>query len=118
LPLQGERLEVKVVSQDKKEEFLLDVSRSSIKLQKSKEQLRTRDVIILLRLDVNSAPHRNPNGTDVSGSHLHIYREGFADRFAVEIPADKFTDTENLTKLVEDFFKYCNIDVPRIQGSI
>jgi len=118
LPIQGEGVQIKVVSHDKKEEFIVDISRGTIKLQKSKEQLRAREVVILLRLDIESSPHRNPDGTEISGSHLHIYKENLGDRFAIEIPRDKFTNTGNLIKTVEEFLRYCNIDVPKIQGSI
>ena len=68
------------------ETFSLDVSQKRIVL-KLKCQLRcTTGAVVLARLDFAS-PHRNPDGTEVGVPHLHVYREGYGDRFAYEVPA-------------------------------
>lgn len=43
---------------------------------------------ILLRLDVNGPAHTNPDGTIVPTPHLHIYREGYDDKWAFPVPPD------------------------------
>jgi hypothetical protein len=73
--------------------FLLDVTLYQIKLTKATFQNRARAVIILYRLDIDGAPHRNPDDQEVPCPHLHVYREGFGDKWATPAPTDKFPDT-------------------------
>lgn len=65
------------------ERFVLDLWRGRRNAAKIKFQTRGRHVFILARLDVNGAPHTNPDGEVIEGSHLHIYREGYGDKWAV-----------------------------------
>jgi len=64
-------------------------------------------------LDLNGSKHVNPDGEEFSGSHIHIYREGYGDKFAYDISSekflDKFTNSEDLTDALYDFMKFCNI---------
>jgi hypothetical protein len=41
--------------------------------------------ITLLRLDIDTKPHQNPDGKKISGTHLHVYRHGFGDGWAYEL---------------------------------
>ena len=75
-PSLGGELRVVLFSVDQKEEFFLDIRRSFINLSRTKYQSRARKNIILLRLDINGGPHRNPDGQEVGSPHVHIYREG------------------------------------------
>jgi len=45
-------------------------------------QNRGRAVVVLLRLDLKGSPLRNPNDEVIPCPHLHIYREGFGDKWA------------------------------------
>lgn len=78
----GGRIEVPLISRDERERFSLDVNRKRIALTTG-YQARGRQVIVLARLDF-AAPHRNPDGTEVGVPHLHLYREGYGDKWAVE----------------------------------
>ena len=69
-----------LIGEDKREGFLLDLWRGTIRLSKFRYQTRGRKVIVLVRLDIDSAPHTNPDGTQIGRSHLHLYREGYEDR--------------------------------------
>ncbi len=75
-PIEGNRLSVPLISADKRENFMLDVMRAQIKLTKATYRNRARQVIILMRLDLDGRPHRNPDGVEIPCPHLHIYREG------------------------------------------
>ena len=99
-------------SPDKREQFLLDVSRGRIDLLKGAMQNRARQVVVLVRLDFGGAPHRNPDDSEVSCPHLHLYREGFGDKWAVPAPMDKFPRTGDLWGTLEDFMRFCNITRP------
>jgi hypothetical protein len=85
------------------------VYRGRIVLQKATHNLRVRTAIPLLRLDLNAAPHRNPDGEKVGRTHLHVYREGYGDAWAYEVPDDAFGDLDDLVRTLNDFMTYCNI---------
>ena len=90
---------------------MLDINRNKINLSKITYQNRTRTNIILVRLDLNGAPHRNPNGDEISGTHIHIYKEGFNDKIAEELP-EEFKDIKynDIKEFLKTFLQYCNID--------
>ena len=73
---------------DGREEFLLDIRRARIDLAKGTYQNRGREVVILARLDFGGAPHRNPDGEEIGSPHIHLYREGFGDKWAFPIPSE------------------------------
>jgi hypothetical protein len=111
-PKLGGAVHIPLSSKDKREQFLLDISRGRIDLQKCTYQNRARQVIILLRLDLGGAPHRNPDGQEMSAPHLHVYREGYGDKWAMPVPANAFSDTGDLWQTLQDFMRYCNITDP------
>jgi len=43
--------------------------------------------------------------------HLHLYREGFGDKWAVPIPIDKFTDLNDHWKTLNEFMDFCAVAV-------
>lgn len=94
---------------DAKERFLLDLWRGSIKLTKYRFQNRGRKVVVLVRLELNAAPHTNPDGTRIGGTPLHVYREGYEDRWAVPVFPDQFQDVSSMRQTFDDFCQYCNI---------
>lgn len=115
-PAMGEKIEIPLVSMDQTEEFQLNINRSSIKLLKVTYQTRTQRTYILARLDLDGPPHRNPDGVIVECPHLHVYREGFGDKWAVPVEASRFSDTTNIHRTYEDFLAFCNIsDPPNMQ---
>ena len=114
-PDQGGKISVPLFSVDKKEEFVLDVSRFGIDLSKNTFQNRARKTVVLLRLDLSGAPHRNPDGTEVLAPHLHIYKEGYGDKFAYPLPLE-FADCTTVAEYLEKFMDYCHISKkPKIE---
>jgi hypothetical protein len=111
-PALGGSIAVPLVSPDKREGFLLDVSRGRIDLMKGTYQNRARQVVALVRLDFGGPMHRNPDGVEMPCPHLHVYREGFGDKWAVPVPADRFTSLGDLWVTLEQFMQYCNITRP------
>lgn len=111
-PMRGETLTVPLQSPDKREQFLLDLSRGRIDLLKVKMQNRGRQVVVLLRLDLGGPPHRNPDDTEVPAPHLHLYREGYGDKWAFAVPIEQFRDTRDVWQTLEDFLRYCNVTQP------
>ena len=111
-PGEGQRANIPLHSRDRRELFRLDLSRGRIDLRKITMQNRARQSVVLARLDLGGAPHRNPDGAEIPVPHLHIYREGYGDKWAVSAPSDHFSDIENLQKMLDDFMRYCNITHP------
>ena len=56
-PLGGRFVVIPLQSADKREQFLLDISRGRIDLGRGKYQDRARQVVVLIRLDVGGTPH-------------------------------------------------------------
>jgi len=111
-PVPGGSLMVPLQSPDKREQFLLDVGRGRIDLLKGNFQNRARQAVILVRLDFGGRPHRNPDGAEIPSPHLHTYREGYGDKWAIPAPGDKFGNTSDLWRTFEEFMQFCNITRP------
>lgn len=62
----GGSLVIPLQSSDRRERFLLDISRGRIDLLKGKDQKRGRQMVVLVRLDFGGAPHRNPDGEELA----------------------------------------------------
>ena len=131
-PALDDGIVIPILSFDGQEEFLLDVHRSRLKLTKCTYQERYRKSIILVRLDLDGRPHTNPisdppplqylipyNGQRMECPHLHIYVEGYDDKWAMPTSESDFNNTNDLEETLQDFMRYCNINIPpRIQGSL
>ncbi len=111
-PMGGQSIALSLQSANKREQFLLDLSRGRIDLLKVKMQNRGRQVVVLVRLDLGGAPHRNPDGEEIPTPHLHLYREGYGDKWAIAVPADRFTAIADIWATLEDFMRFCNITQP------
>jgi len=105
---------IPLVSKDKRENFVLDLSRGSIDLAKIKYQNRARQVVILVRLELVGPTHRNPDDNEIPCPHIHLYREGYGDKWAMPVPVDKFPSINDHWKTLEDFMRFCNITEPPI----
>lgn len=109
-------LVIPLTSQDRRESFILDIHAGRINLSKVTLQNRGRQIVVLVRLDVGGPSHRNPDGEEVPCPHLHRYREGYGDKWAVAAPAEHFPSLADKWHTLHDFMKYCSIvDVPRFR---
>ncbi len=133
-PPTGERLGVALLSPDKRENFMLDVTRATIRLTKATYQNRARQAIILMRLDLDGPPHSNPDalpsignypwlepykGKTVPCPHLHRYVENFGDKWAIPAPIDRYPNVQDLYSTLEAFMVHCNItEPPRIEKGL
>lgn len=105
-----------LIGADLRERFLLDLWRGTMRLSKYKMQARGRIIVVLVRLDINGAPHTNPDGQLLDGTHLHVYREGFDDKWAYPIDPEVFHDIGNVGFAFEDFCRLCHIEeIPPFQ---
>ncbi len=124
-PYPGNLLTIPIISVDEKEKFVLDINRGSIRLSKCTYQERYQEYIILARLDIDGPPHNNPdvenvplllldnyNGEVIKCPHMHLYVEGYMDKWAIPISDDEFPNTKSLFSTLQDFFRYCNVINP------
>jgi hypothetical protein len=65
-----------------------------------------------MRLDLDGPPHRNPDGEEVPCPHLHVYREGYGDKWAATAPIEIYPNTGDLFAAFEAFMGHCNITEP------
>lgn len=99
-----------LIGDDLRERFLLDLWRGTMRLSKYRMQTRGRIIIVLVRLEINGAPHTNPDGQIIGGTHIHIYREGFHDKWAYPVSSESFRDINNAVIAFEDFCRFCHIE--------
>ncbi len=108
-----------LVSLDGREYFVLDIWRGTLNLKKYKLQERARVIIPLVRVDVGGPLHTNPDGAIIPCPHIHLYREGFDDKWAYPLNDFPFRNPEDIIITFEDFAKLCNIQrLPQIQRSM
>lgn len=93
------------------ENFLLDIRQGRVILAQGTHQNRVRQSIVLIRLDFGGPPHPNPDGEVIACPHIHVYREGFADKWAAPLPPN-FSDQCSREALLRDFMTHCHIDPP------
>lgn len=111
-PGAGDRCTVPLKSADRREEFFLDIRRGRIDLAKVTYQNRARTVVVLVRLDLGGGGrHRNPDGEEIPEPHLHVYREGYGDKWAHAVPPDRFGDLADAWAALDDFMSYCGVTV-------
>ena len=106
----GGHIEIPLQSSNQREVFSLDISRRRIALT-TKYQTRGRQSLVLARLDFN-APHRNPDDSEVGVPHLHLYREGYGDKWAFEVPEGVLNNPSDAWQVLVDFMAYCSIVQP------
>src|SRR5438552_2321861 len=61
-----------------------------------------------------NAAHRHPHPDDeeIGIPHLHLYREGFGDKWAMPLPPEMFRNPAHVWMTFEDFLQFCNITQP------
>jgi len=107
-PIGGKQIVIPLVSCDKTHNFLFDINSSRLQISKHTFQTRTHGVIPLIRLDINSRPHINPDQTDAGRTHLHRYRSGSGLDWAVALP-ETFGNPNDIFGLLHRFMDECRI---------
>lgn len=108
-PTGGESLHVPLESVDEKEAFTLILNRRTVSLSKITYITRARKTIVLIRLDLDGRPHRNPDDVEVPCPHIHVYQEGYDDKWAYPVDPSQFSDITNPVAALVDFMTLCHI---------
>ena len=107
-PDSGKKTRINIISSDSKEKFLIDIYQSRIDITEYFNHMNHSSKCPLARLDVGEHQvHRNPDGEKLTGSHLHIYKDGYESRWAYPVPKELGQDLDNKIETVLAFFKYC-----------
>jgi hypothetical protein len=116
-PDRGGKLSINLVNKKEKENFVINYNRGTINLQKRSHNMR--GYIVLARLDLDGSTHRNPDGQEVPARHLHLYREGYGDKWAFPVPENFFCKMDDAYQTLQDFMNYCNVvELPNIERSL
>lgn len=95
--------------------FLLDFYRGSFELSRYTFNKRYRQSIILLRYD-NGGRHTNPDGVSFDGPHIHLYKEGYGDKFAYPISELNIQNSDAMEQVLNKILHFCNIKrIPSIE---
>lgn len=106
-PKPGNFIAVPLRSEEVDQDFVLNIRSSKIELLKGTVLLRA-GIQPLVRIDLAGGIHRNPDGKEIPCPHIHIYKEGFEDKFAFPLPT-RFTHPNDLLTTLNEFMDYCNI---------
>lgn len=90
------------------DKFLLDFYRGSFELAKYTANKRFRQTLIMFRYD-NAGRHTNPDGESFDGPHVHLYREGFNDKFAFPVSKIDIREDESMEDKFRKILHFCNI---------
>ena len=110
-PSRGGFISIPLVSANGREQFLLDLRAGGLQLAKRTYQNRARKVVVLARLDSGGPPHRNPDDAEVPSPHLHLYKEGYGDKWAFAVPTG-FADLADPRQTLNDFLRLCGVTEP------
>lgn len=120
-PGANEKISLEAISVDRSESFHIDINRTgTLRLTYATFQERYATTQVLVRLDLNdSKTHQNPDGSVITGPHIHICKEGFGDRWAYlldDFNLYHFSQDKNLTTSFLEFCEFCNVhNIPTIQ---
>lgn len=91
-----------------KESFLFDFYRGSFELSKYTINKRYKQTVILLRYD-NGGRHTNPDGSTFEAAHVHLYREGYNDKFAFEVSEIGVNILDSMNIVFTKILHFCNV---------
>lgn len=106
-------------SVDRRHEFVFDVYRGRIGLIRCTYNNRIRGGDVLVRVCLNEKGHRNPDGRMMRAPHIHLYREGYEDRWAYPLPSEIAEGGSDLAEILKRFMAYCRVtNCPPLQGGL
>jgi hypothetical protein len=95
--------------------FLLDFYRGSFELTRYTFNKRYHQTVILIRYD-NAGRHTNPDGQLFDGAHVHLYKEGYDDKFAYPISEIGINESDSIETKLKKILQFCNVKkIPSIE---
>lgn len=122
LPKQNEAIMINAISKlNPNHKFILDVNRKMAIISRCTYQQRIYTTIPLIRLDIDTKPHTNPDDEKIVGTHMHIYKDGYNLTWAYPLDHDylreinptfdlsNFRNSTSVAEFFTSFCLYCNI---------
>ena len=75
MPINNEMASFRARGINTQSDYLIDINRKRCIITRITFQNRVETSVVLLRLDIDTKPHRNPDGEIIGGTHLHISRK-------------------------------------------
>lgn len=114
VPNNNENCCVDIETTNENIKLILDIDRKGrIELKKAKMQERYKS-LPLIRVDIDSPPHRFSDGHVTSRNHIHIFNVDKNENDTYDLEEfDKvlFQKIDNFDDVFNDFCSYCNIEI-------
>jgi len=95
--------------------FYLNITETAIEFGKYSLNNRYFQTPLVRVCIDSSAVHENPDGTLIKGSHIHLYKESYGDKFATDLRVANIDGTTPV-QVLGQFLKFCNIEDIEIQN--
>ncbi len=67
----------------------------------------------------SSVRHTNPDGVTFDGPHVHLFREGFDDKFAFPVADIGVISGDRMDVVLLKLMQYCNVTtIPAIEAGL
>jgi len=94
--------------------FYLNINETAIEFGKYTANNRFFSIpLVRICMDKDSV-HENPGGELIKGSHIHLYKEKFGDKFATDLSLCNITGTTTV-QVLGQFLAFCNIEAIEIK---
>lgn len=98
-PVQNDEVALLGKGKQTKSAYIVNINRKRCTFKRITYQNRLdKTAIILARLDIDTKPHRNPDGKKIGGTHLHLYQKDFGDKWAFALD-----DVEAIQKILPTY---------------
>lgn len=113
-PKSGAVTDFKIAGDTNRDVFVVHIRHSEIRKNKYEFHARVlKDSVLLLQLHIgDTLVHQNPDGEKITGSHWHIYKEGYNNAWA--FPADDFSSDKFVENTIAFLEKFNVIELPNI----
>ncbi len=117
-PARGANKEFDVIGDTKADIFSINIYRAKIQPFKYNMGARIKkNGIMLLELHINpTTVHYNPDGEKITGSHWHIYTEGYGRTFA--FPADNIEEDKFVENTISFLERFNVVEKPSISWQL
>lgn len=119
VPQPGVGVSVDAHSTDRRHSFVFNVYRGRLNLGKCTYNNRIRRGYTLVRVCLSNRGHKNPDGQVIREPHIHLYKEGYEDRWAYPLPPEIAEGSCDLVETLGLFMEYCGVtNCPPLQGGL
>ena len=95
--------------------FYLNINETAIEFGKYSMNNRYFSIpLVRICIDKDSV-HENPDGKLITGSHMHVFRENYGDKFADDLNIYGITGTTPI-EILNEFLAFCHIEAIEVKS--